>query len=230
MAIEIATWGMGRLAFLTYRAAVIAGLVASGLVITAMVVRKSAIGDPLDEAHGIRCSIMDHLIQLRASWLGYLELPFQPFVEVITADAITARSMAAVAVALAMVPGLAVGVIGLYAVMVRAVAEREQRSYSSAVLFQAAISPPKDGGLPRQPPADAITAPAALVGRSGAAGLAAIGRRPPSLGKPADCDDRPSGAGRLALLFDCRRQNGAGGDGRHAGVLHVPAPANRPAV
>jgi hypothetical protein len=42
MAIDIATWGMGRLAFLAYRAVVVAGLVTGGFAVGAVPVRGNA--------------------------------------------------------------------------------------------------------------------------------------------------------------------------------------------
>ena len=43
MAIDIATWGMGRAAFLAYRAAVVAGLVAGGFAVGAVIVREARV-------------------------------------------------------------------------------------------------------------------------------------------------------------------------------------------
>jgi hypothetical protein len=40
MAIDIGTWGMGRAAFLAYRAAVLTALVAGGVAVGAVLVRK----------------------------------------------------------------------------------------------------------------------------------------------------------------------------------------------
>src|SRR4051794_7557720 len=47
LAIDMVAWGMSRSAYLSCRAVVVAALVASGLALTAMVVRTSALGEPL---------------------------------------------------------------------------------------------------------------------------------------------------------------------------------------
>jgi hypothetical protein len=129
MAVEIATWGMGRLAFLAYRAAVLAGLVLGAFAVGAVVLRENAFGGRVDVGEGILQRHLDILVQLSASVSGYLALPFQPFIDLVLADKMTASNVVLAAAALGAVMGLAAGVIGLYAITSRRVADREKRNY-----------------------------------------------------------------------------------------------------
>ena len=90
MAIEIATWGMSRAAFLAYRAAVVAGLVAAGFAVGAVIVREDAFGGRINVGEGLLQRLLDILVQLNASVFGYAALPFRPFIDLILADSITA--------------------------------------------------------------------------------------------------------------------------------------------
>ena len=129
LAIEIATWGMGRPVFLAYRAAVVAGLVAAGFAVGAVVVREDGFGGRLNVGEGLLQRSLDILVQLNDSAFGYAALPFRPFIELILADRMTAAKVGLAAAALATVTGLAAAVIGLYAATARCVALRERRSY-----------------------------------------------------------------------------------------------------
>lgn len=140
LAIDIVAWGVSRSAYLGCRAAVVAALVVGGLAITATILNRGSFGEPLDENHGVRQHILDQLIQLSSSRLGYVELPFQPFIDLIVADSMTAGTALVGLVAVAMVLGLAFGVLALYSFMVRVVADREKRSYRSVVFAQASLS------------------------------------------------------------------------------------------
>ena len=129
MAIEIATWGMGRSAFLKYRVAVVAALVVGGLAAAAVIVREDAFGGQNNVGEGIRQHVLDVLVQLNSSVLGYVALPFQPFIDLILADRITATNAALAVAALGAVTGLAAAVMGLYAATARSVAKRENHDY-----------------------------------------------------------------------------------------------------
>jgi len=129
MAIDIATWGMARSAFLAYRVAVVAGLVAGGCAIGAVIVREDAFGGRLNVGEGLLRRFLNILVQLNESAVGYAALPFRPFVDLILADNLTAANVGLAAATLATVTGLAAAVIGLYATTSRRVAVRERRNY-----------------------------------------------------------------------------------------------------
>lgn len=131
MAIEIATWGMSRRAFLAYRAAVVAGLIAAGFAVGAVIMRDGALGSGMNLSGGFRERFLEILVQLHASTLGYLALPYQPLVDLILAEALTTSEAMLAAAASIAVAGLAVAVIGLYSVTTRRVADREKRDYAS---------------------------------------------------------------------------------------------------
>ena len=128
MAVGIVTWGMGRLAFLAYRAMVVAGLVAGGIAVGAVIVRENAFAR-INVGEGILERLLDILVKLNASVFGYVALPFQPFIDLILAGSITAANVRLAAAALAIVAGIAVAVIGLYGATARQVAGRERRNY-----------------------------------------------------------------------------------------------------
>jgi hypothetical protein len=132
MAIEIGTWGMGRSAFLAYRAAVVAGLVAGGFAVGAVIVRADAIDGRLNAGDGLLRRLLDTLVQLNESVVGYAALPFRPFIDLILADGLTAANLGLAAVTLGIVTGLAAAVIGLYSLTSRLVIARERRSYRAS--------------------------------------------------------------------------------------------------
>jgi hypothetical protein len=129
LGIDVAVWGMGRSAFLAYRTAVVAGLVAGGLAIGAALVRADAFGGRINVGEGLLERVLDILVQLNASVLGYAALPFRPFIDLIVADNITATNVGLAMAALAIVSVLAAAVVGLYASTSRRVAQREKRNY-----------------------------------------------------------------------------------------------------
>jgi hypothetical protein len=132
MAIEIATWGMGKSAFLAYRAAVVAGLAAGGFAIGAVIVREDTFAGRLNAGEGLLQRFLEILVQLNGSVFGYAALPFRPFVDLILADNLTAATVALAAASLGIVMGLSAAVIGLYAATSRRVAERERRNYCAS--------------------------------------------------------------------------------------------------
>jgi len=129
MAVEIATWGMDRSAFLAYRAAVVAGLVAGGFAVGAVIVREDAFGGWTQAGERPVQRLLDILVQLDASVIGYAALPFKPFIDMTLADHMTIANAGMAAAALGTVMGLATAVIGLYAMTARRVANRERRNY-----------------------------------------------------------------------------------------------------
>ncbi|MCI0359535.1 MAG: hypothetical protein L0211_13745 [Planctomycetaceae bacterium] len=133
MAIDIATWGMNRSAFLTYRAAVLAGLVAGGAAVGAVVVHEFALGGPLNLGEEIVQSLREMPVRINNSAIGYVALPFWPFIDLILADALTAPKLGLAAAAMTTVTALAAAVIGLYTATVRMVINRERRNYSTDI-------------------------------------------------------------------------------------------------
>jgi hypothetical protein len=131
MAIEIATWGMGRAAFLAYRVTIVAGLVAGGFAIGAVILGEYGFGDRIDFNVGHRQRLLDILVRLSDSVFQNVALPFQPFIDLILADSVTASKVALAATATAAVAGLAAAVIGLYVATSRGMAIREKYIYAT---------------------------------------------------------------------------------------------------
>jgi len=129
MAIDIVTWGMSRSAFLAYRTAVVAGLVVGGFAVGDAIVREATFGSRINVGEGLLQRLLDILVQLNASAFGYAALPFQPFLDLILADTLTATEMGRAGTALATMTGLAAAVIGLYTAITRRVVLREKRNY-----------------------------------------------------------------------------------------------------
>jgi hypothetical protein len=153
MAIDIATWGMGQVAFMAYRITVVAGLLAGGFAAGTVIVRDGALSGPIVAEEGARQRILDTLVQLDNSAFGYAALPFRPVVEVILADGITAANLALAAAALASVLGLAAAVIVLYSATVRRVAQREQQNYRAVAApgAQLVVGSARNGSEPARP-------------------------------------------------------------------------------
>ena len=128
MTVDIATWGMGRRAYLAYRGVVVAGLVAGGFAVGAVIVRGNVFAQ-INVGDGLLERLLDIMVQLNASVFGYVALPFKPFVDLMVASSITAENVGLAAAAIAIVTGFGVAVIGLYAVTTRRVARRERLSY-----------------------------------------------------------------------------------------------------
>jgi hypothetical protein len=130
IAIDIAIWGMGRAAFLAYRVAIVAVLVAGGFAVGAVIVRQYGFDGRVDfdEQHHRR--LLDIVVQLNDSVLQYVALPFQPFIDLILADGLTATKVGLGAALLVTVIGLAAAVVGLYAATTRSVAIREKHVYA----------------------------------------------------------------------------------------------------
>ena len=129
MAVEIATWGMSRAAYLAYRVVVVAGLLAGALALIGVVVREAAPGGQINFGEGVLERLLDILLRSDASVLGYAALPFQPFIDLIVAEAVSASKIGLAAAALVGVVFFAAAVIGLYAMTMRFVAERERRNF-----------------------------------------------------------------------------------------------------
>jgi hypothetical protein len=129
MAIQIATWGMARSAYLAYRVVILTGLVVAGLAVGALIVRGDALGGRINDREGVLQNILEIVVQLHGSELGYVALPFRLFTDVIMADALTAANVGLAAVALATVIWFAAAVIGLYAMTARRVIKRERINY-----------------------------------------------------------------------------------------------------
>lgn len=131
LAIEIATWGMGRLAFQAYRATVLAVLLATGFAAIVVFLRSDILSGQINVGEGLRQRLLDILVQLNDSVFLYVAIPFQPFLDLILANALTAAKAWLAALALATVAGLAASVIGLYTATARCVAKRERHVYDA---------------------------------------------------------------------------------------------------
>jgi hypothetical protein len=129
VAIDIVTWGMGRSAFLAYRAAVVAGLLAGGTAVGALFVREAAFRGQLNVSEGFVQRLLELPVRLSTSASGYIGLPFQPFLDLILAETLTAQRIGLALATLASVTGLAAAVVGLYSATARKVASRERRNY-----------------------------------------------------------------------------------------------------
>ena len=71
---------------------VVAGLVAGGFAVGAVIVRETAFAR-INVGEGLLERIFDILVQLNASVVGYVAMPFQPFVDLILASSITAANL-----------------------------------------------------------------------------------------------------------------------------------------
>jgi hypothetical protein len=129
MAVEIATWGMSRTAYLAYRVVVVGGLLVAAFAAIDVIVREAAPGGQINFGEGVLERLLDILLQSNASVFGYAALPFHPFIELIAADAVSATKIGVAAVSFGAVGLFAAAVIGLYAGTVRLVVERERRDY-----------------------------------------------------------------------------------------------------
>jgi hypothetical protein len=148
MAIEIATWGMGRLAYQAYRATALVILVAAGVAIVAALMRTGVLSGRINVGEGLRQRLLDVLVQLNTSVFSYVALPFQPFIDLTLADALSAANVWTAAGALAMVLGLAVAVISLYSATARCVVKRERRIYCANAAGRDADSTLSSAGPP----------------------------------------------------------------------------------
>jgi hypothetical protein len=129
MALEIAAWGMGRWAFLVYRAAVVTGLVTAGCAVGAVLMRKDALVDRIAVGQGPFYGLLGLLLDVNASAISYAALPFQPLIDLILADAITPSEMRLAAAAIGTVMAIAAAAIGLHGTVSRRVVERERLTY-----------------------------------------------------------------------------------------------------
>jgi hypothetical protein len=129
MAVEIATWGMSRKVFFFYRAVVVAGLLLAGFEIGTVILRLNALSGEINVGDGVLHRLVNILVRLNESRLGCAAAPFQPCIDLILAEALTATNVALAVANIAAVTVLAVSVIGLHAVMTRVVARREREQY-----------------------------------------------------------------------------------------------------
>jgi hypothetical protein len=146
MAIEIATWGMGLAAFWAYRIGVLAGLVTAGFAVGAVIVREFGFSGRIDFNEGLRGRLLEILVQLDDSLFQYLSLPFQPFIDLILADSLTAIKAGLAAALLVTVIGIAAGVIGLYVATSRRLAIREKRIYATNGACRESFTASKQNG------------------------------------------------------------------------------------
>jgi hypothetical protein len=147
IAIEIATWGMGRAVFLAYRAAVVGGLVAAGCAVVAVVVRENALAGRINFGEGLLERILTIMVTLNESAFGYAAAPLRPLVDLIMADAVTAGSVGLALAASAAITVLAVAVIALYSATSNAIARRERRAYGVTALADVAAGDILTGSL-----------------------------------------------------------------------------------
>jgi hypothetical protein len=133
IAIQIIAWGLSRPAYLAYRAVVLLGLFAAGIAVGAVVMRDVTLSDPANVGNGLHQRAVDILVQLHASEIGYVGLPFEPILNLILAKAITPITALLAASAVAAETGLAAAIIGLYGFTARRVAEREMHRYAASL-------------------------------------------------------------------------------------------------
>jgi hypothetical protein len=131
MTVDILTWGMGRLAYLAYRAVVVTVLVVGGFAVGTVTARREMFAR-INVGDGLLERLLNVLVQLNASVFGYVALPFKLFIDLIDASSITFANVGLAAVALAIVTGFGVAVIGFYAAATRRVARREKRGYQAS--------------------------------------------------------------------------------------------------
>jgi hypothetical protein len=134
IAVDIATWGMSRSAFLAYRTTVVAGLVAIGFAVGSVLVREDVFGGRINFGEGFLVRVLHSLVQLNDSVFAYAALSFEPFIDLILADRMTATEAVLAVTALAIVTGLAAAVIGLHTTSWRRIANRERRDYRATVV------------------------------------------------------------------------------------------------
>jgi hypothetical protein len=151
MAVDIATWGMSRAAYLAYRIAVVSGLVAGGFAVGNLVYSEVIRGGQINVGEGLLDRFLDLLLQSNATAFTYAALPFRPFVDLIVADSVTPTMLALAAAALGCVLAFAAGAIVLYATIARRVADRERRTYS--VAFTLRVKNSHSGSETRAPSA-----------------------------------------------------------------------------
>jgi hypothetical protein len=140
LAIDIVTWGMGRLLFLVYRSIVVAGLVVGGCACGVALLRADAFNGRINVGEGLLQRFLDILVQSNESALGYATWPFRSFVNLILADAITAASAWQAATCAGIVAALALTVIGLYTSTSWRMAARQRRAYCTMVAAQTSIA------------------------------------------------------------------------------------------
>ena len=172
MAIEIVTWGMGRFAFLAYRVAVVAGLVAGGFAVGTAMAREDALAGRINVGEGLLSRLLDLLVHGNDSVLGYAALPFQPFVDLILADSVTATAAGLAAAGVGIVTGMAAAVIGLYVATSRRVAQREKKTYGARDVAHAGYADSSRNSL-RSAPRPTLALRLRRVPRWGGAGALA---------------------------------------------------------
>src|SRR5262249_1412230 len=131
MAIGIATWGMGRAAYLAYWAVVLIGLVIGGIAAGMALVRALALENPNLVGAGFLQHVLELLVRFNASHFGYVALLFRPFIDLALADSLTIANASLAFAEFAMVMGLAVAVTGLYTATSQRMAHREKRAYAA---------------------------------------------------------------------------------------------------
>jgi hypothetical protein len=129
MAVDITTWGMSRMTFLVYRIVVVAGLVAGGFTVGGVLVHNRLDGSQIKLGEGLLSRFLEILLQLNGSVIGYAAVPFQPVIELIVAERVTASMAGLAAVGVAAVTLFAAEIVGLYSMTVRLAAERERIVY-----------------------------------------------------------------------------------------------------
>jgi hypothetical protein len=134
MAVEIVTWSMSRTAYLVYRIAVVAGLMAGGFAVAAGIMREAEHVGQINVGEGLLERLLAILLESNESVIGYAALPFRPVIDLIVAESITPDMVRLAAAVLGTVTLLAVAVIGLYTLTARRVVRRERRNYAPEVV------------------------------------------------------------------------------------------------
>ena len=129
MAVQIVTWSMSRSTFFAYRLAVVVLLVSAGFAAGTLMMLDHFFAGRMNVGEGILGHVLDILVRLNDTVFAYVALPFQPFIDVILAASVTARSMGLVAANIGIVAVLAAGVVRLYSSSCQSAVDRERRSY-----------------------------------------------------------------------------------------------------
>jgi hypothetical protein len=122
---------MSRAAYFAYRIGVVAALIAGGFMVGNAVYREAIRGQQINVGDGLLDRFLEILLQLNSSAFTFAALTFRPFIDLIVADRMSIATTGWAIAALGAVLLSAVGVIALYTMTARQVANRERRNYSA---------------------------------------------------------------------------------------------------
>jgi hypothetical protein len=129
MAVEIVAWGMNRRGFIAFRFMVGAALCGLCGAVATNVAHSPLIRGEVHLGSGVMNQLGQLLIKLDASVVGAIQLPFRPFLTMISANEITGWTIGSIGLALAMILLAGSLVFWLFALMPRWVSRRERAAY-----------------------------------------------------------------------------------------------------